>query len=1235
MMQALVLACAAFAAQDSATGPSAKLIAPEGFAVDLIDSTPSLRWPSAVHCRADGSLLVAEDPMDMPGPTDQPLDRIWLYRWNADGSFTRTLFAEKLYACFGLEEIDGAVYVMNMPYLTVLRDVDGDGIAEQRKELLSDLGPPAPGHPGGFNDHIVSGLRYGMDGYLYVAVGDKGVPEAHGRDGSTISLRGGGIVRLRPDGTDLQIVARGLRNILDVAMDAQGEMFTYDNTDDGLGWWTRLTHVVPGGYYGYPWDYHDQPQRFLAPMAEYGGGSPTGGLVKREGGWPEPYEGSLFFCEWGDATLRRFQLEPDGGTFKVAAMEEFLQAGEVSNFRPTDVCESPDGRFLYVSDWGFGGWVSKEETGRLWRVRLSKDDAREPGGVLAGVANGADLAQALAAPGWRTRRLAQDEIVRTRDIAALERALEAGGPSALHGLHAARELALRVQRSASLELPRISLAVSPLLTSEDAQLRRAALLTLATTLTVSNIEGGQGAIAQLALAELEAQDLFVRQDALGVLIAAADASWAEDPRARTAAWRVAVQSHVARSRWRALASGRIEPERFALFFLDGESQALELLDAIEDSALRTAQTRRAALEDGPPRGPFEDLEACGLRDLALGRGPSRELAVRAAALHTLAVLARVCEPWDGKWWSIDPARHGHPKRTLDWSGTPIANATISAALDDVDVEIRRAAIAAVVETGDARLAPALRSRMANETDQAARSALLEALGKLGGPEDGALFARIVRESTQADERLLALRLGAACAPQAMLAVAFELASNPATPAEVCSACLELLATDTKADAAMRHARFEIGARSCAHASTNVRKSACKLIAVADPKQALPLLLPLLRDPAVRPAAFEALCELGDPRAARAYAQGLGDEDPTLRSAARRAISRSKDELRPALEGLVRRQELDGAAVRELRTLYSGQQPILEWEIVGPIAAEAPEAALDFAASNAAASRAKLAGLKSQRAVSTRADGMIDLDELLTDKSQQAAFAFATLVNERERDVELHAGSDDQLRVWLNGALVHEYDGARAFTAEADRFPARLIAGENSIVLRIGQIGGDWSFALTAPEPGEGPIFEAKLPTRPSPAEYAAFAAEHAGDAARGEAVALDKNRSLCLRCHVVGGVGEQVGPDLSGIGARYTRQELIASILTPSARIAEGYSAVSVLTTDDQLHFGQLRRDDPKGVTLVDPTGTALEIPREEIAELRPSKQSVMPEGLCHTMTPQEFADLVAWLSRR
>jgi glucose/arabinose dehydrogenase len=104
--------------------------APDGFIVELIAKAPEIKWPSAVHCLDDGALLVAEDPMDMPGPSDQPLDRIWELRFRPDGSFTKTLFADHLFAVMGIQQIDDAIYVMNMPHLTILKDVNGDGVAD-------------------------------------------------------------------------------------------------------------------------------------------------------------------------------------------------------------------------------------------------------------------------------------------------------------------------------------------------------------------------------------------------------------------------------------------------------------------------------------------------------------------------------------------------------------------------------------------------------------------------------------------------------------------------------------------------------------------------------------------------------------------------------------------------------------------------------------------------------------------------------------------------------------------------------------------------------------------------------------------------------------------------------------------------------------------------------------------------------------------------------------------------
>jgi glucose/arabinose dehydrogenase len=79
------------------------------------------------------------------------------------------------------------------------------------------------------------------------------------KDGSTVSCQGGGIIRCRTDWHQLEIFSSGTRNHLQVNLDAEDNAFTRDNTDDGNGWWTRLTHHIEGGYYGYPYDYRNAP----------------------------------------------------------------------------------------------------------------------------------------------------------------------------------------------------------------------------------------------------------------------------------------------------------------------------------------------------------------------------------------------------------------------------------------------------------------------------------------------------------------------------------------------------------------------------------------------------------------------------------------------------------------------------------------------------------------------------------------------------------------------------------------------------------------------------------------------------------------------------------------------------------------------------------------------------------------------------------------------------------------
>ena len=139
-------------------------------------------FPTAIAAAPDGTLYVGSDPMDMTGPPTEPIDRVLAIK---DGK--SRVFAEKLWCVKGLEWVDGTLYVVHAPFLSALRDRDGDGKADERVDLMTGLGPKPPGFDG-LNDHIASGIRLGMDGFLYIAVGNKGIPRGVGKDGRTIQL---------------------------------------------------------------------------------------------------------------------------------------------------------------------------------------------------------------------------------------------------------------------------------------------------------------------------------------------------------------------------------------------------------------------------------------------------------------------------------------------------------------------------------------------------------------------------------------------------------------------------------------------------------------------------------------------------------------------------------------------------------------------------------------------------------------------------------------------------------------------------------------------------------------------------------------------------------------------------------------------------------------------------------------------------------------------------------------
>ena len=135
-------------------------------------------------------------------------------------------------------------------------------------------------------------LEMGIDGWIYIAMGDFGMFHAVMSDGKPLQVHGGGIMRVRPDGADLEIDSFGTRNIYDVSIDPLMNVFTRDNTNDGDDWNDRLAYDVPTGNYGYPSLFMHFPGEFIDCLADYGGGAPCGSLFVDEPGIPGGPRGS-------------------------------------------------------------------------------------------------------------------------------------------------------------------------------------------------------------------------------------------------------------------------------------------------------------------------------------------------------------------------------------------------------------------------------------------------------------------------------------------------------------------------------------------------------------------------------------------------------------------------------------------------------------------------------------------------------------------------------------------------------------------------------------------------------------------------------------------------------------------------------------------------------------------------------------------------------------------------------
>jgi quinoprotein glucose dehydrogenase len=385
----------------------------------------------------------------------------------------------------GLLARRGKVWYTCIPDLWLLEDTTGKDRADARKSLHHGYGVHV-----GFIGHDLHGLRMGPDGKLYFSIGDRGF-HVKTKEGTVPCPDSGAVLRCNPDGSELEIVATGLRNPQELAFDKYGNLFTGDNNADG-GDQARWVYVVDGGDSGWrigyqfmhyprflgPWNaekmwhpqWDGQAAYLVPPIANVASG--PAGLTYNPGTalLPRRYDDHFFLCDFrgagGQSGVRSFAVKPKGASFELVDQHEFFWG-----VLATDVDFGMDGA-LYVSDW-VDGW-NKPHKGRIYKVQDPKR-ARDAAalGVKKLMAEGVakrstvELVNLLEHADMRVRQEAQFALAEkgADGIAALSKVAREG-KNQLARLHAVWGLG-QVAR----KVPRAFQPLSALLADEDAEVR--------------------------------------------------------------------------------------------------------------------------------------------------------------------------------------------------------------------------------------------------------------------------------------------------------------------------------------------------------------------------------------------------------------------------------------------------------------------------------------------------------------------------------------------------------------------------------------------------------------------------------------------------------------------------------------------------------------------------------------------------------------------------------------------
>ena len=1225
------------AADDAATpdqnlvGPETEkrfppLSIPDGFQATLFACDPLIEYPSVIALgpRA-GTLFVAHDYMTGLGLEIVRRDEVRLIEdTDGDGYADKsTLFAGGFNSIQGLSFYDGRVFVMHAPLLTSLGDKDGDGVADERRDVVRGLGLPPEENPNRL--HCANGVVAGHDGWLYLALGDRGCDVSR-PEGDRLLFQQGGILRCRRDGSDLHVFATGLRNIYDVALDAELNVFVRDNENDGGDYMIRVCHCFFGSDHGYPYHYYERPDEGMLPMADLGRGSSAGGTSYLETTFPKDFSNSLYFCEWGRAVVRYPQTRKDS-TFEPMSEIDFAVGDEADpyGFKPTDLVVDRDGSLL-ISDW-CDDQRPKRGRGRIYRISYFDAKQSEP--------RGTQPLERLNSPSYHERVAAQLvlEAEGEQGSSQIKAANQSKQLNRMGRLHGVWIIARSGADTAVEEL--FDIASSDPDPSVQAQAVRAIGDLTDPVLSDNRVDTGRGdnRIAQRIAVLAEAS---VPQVALEALIVLRRLHWSQAP-------------------------GWIS-ERL----VDSDPA----LDHAATQALRHAWAWPAVMDllDGPPR--FRKLAMHAVAEQRVGYLATQVIERietsgnpqhRREYADLLARIVRKEKPWT--YWGFRP--DPRPVASVDWKKTPEIVTALNNSLADSDFDVRsfvlhrmrREGVKPTLEnltswlreeTNGQRVTEICEALKAEDAEQTRpilmelvlRSKLpqvnrMEALSTVisrlnpedgaelielaGRLEDGPVLAALLRkfgdrpeldadqflyqklESAEPDVRAESIRsLGLREYPAARDWIPTLLADDSLAVQQAAAESAGLLKAVDAADKLLE--------LSSVDDRVLVRASLISLRLLKDTR-AVDAAVTALENHKTQIAAMQYLREFGTPVLAERAVQNAAT-NPSLEYHC---------ETMQTLSTWLERFPDAASEIQDAVAKVHGQsgQPIL-WRTSGPLT----EYAADNLIEQLTADRSFLNRIKpkANMQIVDASDASIRFGNPSDGDTTLVAWSLVQVPS--ETNIEVLASATGSMIVWLNEKRVYTREQPGEFRPDSDRFQATLGANTSLIVVRVNS-------RETSPR------FQFRFRRRSSKAEHeqlVQFALQNQGDPNRGRDVFQDVKKSTCLQCHRIGTEGGKIGPDLGGIGSRFSRIHLIESILEPSRTVAPSYATIAVVLNDGRVLTGVRLSQDAETILLGDNQGKTHQIRKDEIDEIAPQEMSTMPEGLERKLTDRDFVDLLAYL---